>query len=119
MIRSRVGMPNVRNTYTGSTEAFRERVRNERCVELAYESNHYWFDIRRWKIAPELMTRTLEGMMVETCTPDEEHPLGKKYTRRALSSFRQGVWKDCMYVLPFSHNEEITMTEFKNNAPWH
>ena len=119
VIRSRVGMPNVRDTYTGSTEAFRERVRNERCVELAYESNHYWFDIRRWKIAPELMTRTLEGMMVETCTPDEEHPLGKKYTRRALSSFRQGVWKDCMYVLPFSHNEEITMTEFKNNAPWH
>ncbi len=119
VIRHRVGMPDVRSAYTGNADTFRERIQNERCVEFAYESNHYWFDIRRWKTAPELMSRPLEGMMVESCLPDDEHPLGKKYTRRELAPSRQGVWKDCMYVLPFSHNEEITMTEFKNNAPWH
>ena len=119
VVRSRAKMPNVRAEYTGSADIFRERIQNERCVELAYESNHYWIDIRRWKIAPELMTSTLQGMYVETCAHDATHPLGKVYTRRNLADSRQGTWKDCMYVLPFSHNEEITMVNFVNNAPWH
>ena len=118
-IRRRAGIADVRNEYTGSAAAFRERIQNERCVELAFESNHYWFDIRRWKTAPQLMTATLQGMYISTCPPDAEHPLGKVYTRRDLSSARQGTWKDCMYVLPFSHSEEITMTNFVNNASWH
>ena len=119
VIRARAGMPGVRSAYTGSKDTFRERVQNERCVELAYESNHYWFDIRRWKTAPELMTATLEGMYIETCAVDADHPLGKVYTRKGLASTRQGTWKDCMYVLPFSHNEEITMSNFVNNTAWH
>ena len=119
VIRRRAGIADVRSEYTGSAAALRERIQNERCVEFAFESNHYWFDIRRWKTAPQLMTATLQGMYIATCPPDAEHPLGKVYTRRDLSSARQGTWKDCMYVLPFSHSEEITMTNFVNNAPWH
>ena len=118
VIRSRAKMPDVRTEYVGSADTFRERIHNERCVELAYESNHYWFDIRRWKTAPELMKTRLQGMYVESCTPDEAHPSGKVYQRRDLAENRQGTWKDCMYVLPFSRSEEITMVNFVNNAPW-
>lgn len=118
VIRRRAEMPDVRSEFTGTKDLFRERIQNERCVELAYESNHYWIDIRRWKTAPELMKTTLQGMYVESCPRDAQHPLGKSYTRRDLADNRQATWKDCMYVLPFSHNEEITMVNFVNNAPW-
>lgn len=52
-VRERVGMPPVRSEFTGSKEAFRERIRNERAVELMFE-NHRWFDLRRWMIAEEV-----------------------------------------------------------------
>lgn len=117
-VRSRAGMPDVRPEYCGSKDSFRERIWNERIVELAFEANHYWFDMRRWKLAPKAMTSTLYGMYVESCPMDAEHPLGKKFERRPLAANHQGVWKDCMYVLPFSYEEEKTMSLFKNNAAW-
>ena len=47
-IRQRSGMPDL---PTGLTkEEFRERVRNERAIELAYEEHRLW-DLRRWEIA--------------------------------------------------------------------
>lgn len=53
-IRQRSGMPNL---PTGLTkEQFRERVRNERAIELAFEDHRLW-DIRRWLIAEQ------EGVM--------------------------------------------------------
>jgi hypothetical protein len=53
MVRNRVGMPDVRNDFTADKLKFRERIRNERAVELLYECNR-WFDIRRWMIAEQL-----------------------------------------------------------------
>jgi len=45
-VRARVGMP----AYSGMTQAkLRDRIRNERRVELAFE-DHRWFDERRWKL---------------------------------------------------------------------
>ncbi|MDR1762814.1 MAG: RagB/SusD family nutrient uptake outer membrane protein [Dysgonamonadaceae bacterium] len=45
-IRARVGMP----AYSGMTQdQFRERIRNERRIELCFE-DHRFFDERRWKI---------------------------------------------------------------------
>ena len=46
-IRSRAGMPPI--TDTG--DQLRQRYRNERRVELAYEE-HRFYDVRRWMIAP-------------------------------------------------------------------
>jgi hypothetical protein len=60
MVRDRVNMPLItadpaaystaRTTHgeLSSDHPFRLAVRNERCVELAYEG-HYWSDLRRWK----------------------------------------------------------------------
>ena len=45
-VRARSGMP----AYGGMTkEKLRERIRNERRIELCFE-DHRFFDIRRWKI---------------------------------------------------------------------
>ena len=118
IVRDRAGMPPVRPEYCDTKEHFRDYVRNERCVELAFEGNHYYFDIRRWKTAPELMNTTLYGMYVEKCTPDAEHPNGKKYTRKAIPNNRQCLWKDYMYVLPLPDDKANTMKNFVNNQKW-
>tara|TARA_R110001592_G_scaffold123108_4_gene330637 strand:- start:21699 stop:23618 length:1920 start_codon:yes stop_codon:yes gene_type:complete len=49
-IRNRVGMPNVNGAYAGSQDGLRERIRNERAIELCFEGFRY-DDIRRWKTA--------------------------------------------------------------------
>jgi hypothetical protein len=49
-IRNRVGMPNVNARYSGSQDLLRERIRNERAIELCFEGFRY-DDMRRWKTA--------------------------------------------------------------------
>ncbi|MGC5744184.1 RagB/SusD family nutrient uptake outer membrane protein [Chryseobacterium sp. NFX27] len=51
-IRSRVGMIGISKTQT--KETLRDIIRNERRIELANEG-HRFYDIRRWKIAPNVM----------------------------------------------------------------
>ncbi|ETD17584.1 hypothetical protein HMPREF1199_01835 [Hoylesella oralis CC98A] len=53
-VRERSGMPGFPTSLT--KEEFREKLRNERGVELAFEDHRFW-DIRRWLIAEQ------EGVM--------------------------------------------------------
>jgi hypothetical protein len=87
-------------------------------VEVAFESNHYYFDIRRWKEAPVLMNQTLYGMYIEKCTPSATYPNGKMYVRKPLPNNRQCLWRDYMYVLPFPDKQANTMQNFVNNQKW-
>lgn len=118
LIRTRIGMPELRSEYTGDKDAFRERVRNERNVELAFEGNHYYYDIRRWKIAPQTMTQKLEGMYIESCAVSKDYPKGRKYERRVIPTNRQGTWKDYMYYWPLPDTEADKLVNFKNNERW-
>ncbi len=117
-IRRRAGMPDVLSKFTGSAELFRERIRNERCVELAFEGHHYYYDIRRWKIAPKTMSQTLMGMYIEKVPVSDEYPAGRRYERRAIPSNRQSTWKESMYYLPFPTDEANKMKNFVNNEVW-
>jgi hypothetical protein len=58
-VRARVGMPPIPASVTG--QALRQRLYNERRIELAFES-HRFFDIRRWKIAAIIENRPIYGM---------------------------------------------------------
>ncbi|QQD13853.1 RagB/SusD family nutrient uptake outer membrane protein [Sphingobacterium sp. UDSM-2020] len=53
-IRDRAGMPPINQVVNNSKEKLREVIRNERRIELAGEGQRY-FDIRRWKIAADVM----------------------------------------------------------------
>ncbi len=117
-VRSRVNMPDIKSELTAGQDVFRDRIRNERCVELAFEGEHYYYDIRRWKTAPEAMGQTLYGMYISTCTKDADHPNGKNYERRAIPANRQCVWKDVMYWWPFPDSEANKMINFVNNEKW-
>lgn len=62
MIRERAGIPNLPSTL--SQDQMRERIRNERRVELAFE-RHRWFDTRRWKIAATTDGGLFYGMNID------------------------------------------------------
>lgn len=117
-VRARAGMPPVQDRFSSDKESLRERIRNERCVELAFEGHHYYLDTRRWKTAPELMSRTLMGMRVEIVPVSEEYPVGRKYIRKPIPENRQSKWKDEMYYFFFPSSEANKMKNFVNNPSW-
>jgi len=120
VIRARVGQPDVLSAYTGTTEDLRPRIRNEQCVEFAYEG-HYYYDIRRWKDAPAAYGSTLYGMDIEKLPAGydaTQFPIGFRHTRRALSADRQPKWIEPMYYLPFNTEDNFKMKNFVPNVVW-
>jgi hypothetical protein len=70
--RQSVDMPEIPVTVTG--EELRQRLYNERRIELAFEEHRLW-DVKRWKIAEDIENRPIYGMdiikdgNVKTYTP--------------------------------------------------
>ncbi|SHM50096.1 Starch-binding associating with outer membrane [Chitinophaga jiangningensis] len=101
LIRSRAGItPGANNMYglkQGMTkDEMREAIRHERRVELAFEEHRFW-DVRRWKIAPQTENAETHGMEI---------------TRAANGSFsyrvitiRKHVFTDAMYFWPIPQSE--------------
>lgn len=116
-VRQRVNMPDVQERFKVDAETFRTRIKNERIVELCFEG-HYYFDIRRWKDAPALMSGTIMGMDIEKVPVSADYPTGFKYTRIPLPANRQMTWKDPMYYLPFKADYKNKMSLFVPNEEW-
>jgi starch-binding outer membrane protein, SusD/RagB family len=101
MIRSRAGIIAGANGLYGlkagmSKEEMREVIRHERRVELAFEEHRFW-DVRRWKIAPQTENVETHGMEI---------------TRAANGSFsyrviviRKHVFTNAMYFWPIPQSE--------------
>ena len=102
MLRARAGMPDI--TETG--DALRQRYRNERRIELAFEQHRY-FDIRRWMIAPDAMGRNANGIVIQD-------PLAGPvtYTRNKI---QDRAWNDKMYFLPIILDEINRNSELVQN----
>jgi starch-binding outer membrane protein, SusD/RagB family len=111
-VRNRVGMVDVNPAFTGSKEAFRERIRNERAVELMWE-DHRWHDMRRWMIAHEVLggpTYPIQGVVVQDLTPLITN-VGQKSFRYTVvnltSEIRVFEMKHYWYPLPRDHMERL------------
>jgi len=72
MIRQRTGValpvlqstnPNGNGYVAATKDALRERIQNERRVELCFEG-HRFFDVRRWKKGEELLNKAVTGMRI-------------------------------------------------------
>ncbi|UOB17770.1 RagB/SusD family nutrient uptake outer membrane protein [Abyssalbus ytuae] len=59
-VRERAGMPLLAGL---SQDQMRDRIRNERRVELAFEEHRY-FDVRRWMIADQTENEPAEGIRI-------------------------------------------------------
>ncbi len=90
-------------------EQFREKLRRERAVELAYEDHRFW-DVRRWMIAPETLGKPLKGVEIT----------------RAGSSFSYNVinvenrtFQNRMYFYPIPQKDlNIVGTSWPQNPMW-
>lgn len=105
LIRSRAKMPEFPVGMT--KEVFRQKLRNERRVELAFEDSRFW-DIRRWKIGSS--TTAIYGVEV---TKDNSNSISYK---RKLVETR--VWDDKMNLFPISRNELFLNKGLTQNPGW-
>ncbi len=110
-IRFRSGMPAITETGT----ALKDRYRNERRIELAFEE-HRFFDARRWMIAPTTLGRKVTiidvfgqlkaGKTVSLYKYDTEN-YNYIYTVNTLNpGIENRSWNDKMYFSSF-HRDEI------------
>jgi hypothetical protein len=103
MIRQRAGMPDIPTSETGS--ALVDRYRNERFVELAFESNRF-FDIRRWMIGPEAYEDAQGIDIWHLLNPDLE----TYHSTYTVVTIQQRSWDNKYYLLP------IGLSEINKNA---
>ena len=109
-IRSRpsVNMPAL---PTGlSPQEMRERIRNERRVELVYEE-HRFYDIRRWKIAEDLLNGPMLGIKMTV----EEGTGNVNYSK---FDFEVRSFPSKLYVLPISQSEMDKSPGLTQIAGW-
>jgi hypothetical protein len=105
--RPSVNMPPIPATVTG--DALRQRIYNERRVELAFESHRFW-DIRRWKIAIDIENRPLYGMdIIKNVTTGV----------KTFTPFKQleHVYDEKMNWIPIETNE-LRRNPGITSAPW-
>ena len=132
MVRQRVGMSTVRNEYTISKETFRERIRNERAVELMFE-NHRWFDLRRWMIAEAVfnpagdpnpikgaqVTATAVGKYVAKNTYTDKVLPGNVFSYQLISIPTEiRVFQKKHYWYPIGIDEAERFSKLKQNPGW-
>ncbi len=99
IIRTRSGQPDLPAGLT--QEEFRERVHNERAIEL-FAEEHRFFDIRRWMIAEEdgVMQGDFYGFKIfqDPAAPDFRYEVYKIETR---------TFKRRMYLHPYLRSEVL------------
>lgn len=88
----------------------RERIRNERKVELAFEDHRFW-DLRRWMIAPDFLGARLRGVEVER--------IGNSvFTYNPVVVENRVFDATKMYLYPIPQNELNKMPGLVQNPGW-
>lgn len=105
MIRDRAGMPDI----TESGQALVERYRNERRIEL-FGEDHRYFDVRRWKIAPEVYHDAIGILITADATDRRDRSTYTNFTYDPTLHVQDRNWHDGMYFVP------ISMEEMNRNA---
>ena len=112
-VRARVGMPPVDQRYLTSKESFRERIKNERAVELFLEGKRY-FDLKRWKDADKLEHRAIYA---HDFVEDPSQPTGFRIFKSEQPIFTL-TFEEKHYRWPIPLEDALMYPEFKQNPGW-
>ena len=117
LLRNRVGMPNVDSRYTGSKEDFRERIRNERAIELCFEGFRY-DDMRRWKTAHLEENKKVEFLKMRwQGSKSTAYPSGFSYENEEQTQLRK-TFNDNNYWWPIPPSETEAVPTFEQTEGW-
>ena len=108
MLRQRGGLVNLPSSL--SQHEAREKIRNERRVELAFEEHRIW-DVRRWMIAPSTLGAQLRGVQVQINQVDTTfvyEPVDIEIR----------TFSDKMYLYPIPHGEIVVASGLVQNPLW-
>ncbi len=108
-VRERAGQPLLTTADVPTKETFREKVRNERRVELAFEEHRYW-DVKRWKIAEETLGVPIHGVEIIK-NADETLSFNVKEVENR-------VFEPRMYLFPIPAQEFLNSDHLKQNDGW-
>ena len=109
-IRERAGLQGQALEFPGNDPVvLRDILRNERRIELAFEAGHRFFDIRRWKIAEDVLEGWAHGIPTETAIGEDG------YTRVDFRTFDES--KHYLWPIPLSEIE-INDNLSPNNPNW-
>jgi hypothetical protein len=109
-VRQRAGMPKLENL---DKVQMRNRIRNERAVEFAFEEMRWW-DVLRWKAGAEIATQTFNRMQITKSGNTVTYqvlPLAERYQRPAF----QPHWH--LYPIPLAEIQK-TSGALKQNPGW-
>lgn len=90
-------------------EEMQEAIRNERRTELAFEEQRYW-DVRRWKIAEDVLNKTLTGMKITAVT-------GGGFTYEIVTAGKV-MFGTHMYLYPIPFSEITKNANLLQNSGW-
>jgi len=104
-VRARVKMPPL---TTLSQDQLRERIRNERRVELSFEETRFW-DVRRWKILDKTDKLTTGMKWVKN---------GTALTNTRVVVDRRSSWDTKFLIWPIPLSEISVLPKFIQNPGW-
>ncbi len=107
MIRSWSGHVDVHSNYTTDATTFRDKIRNERFVELCFEHVR-WFDLRRWGVAHEDTHRKISRMTLDS---------NGEYEVQEMSAWER-TFQSKHYWYPISLNDVNMLENMEQNPGW-
>ncbi|MFC4141615.1 RagB/SusD family nutrient uptake outer membrane protein [Pedobacter mendelii] len=81
----------------------------DRRIELSFEEHRFW-DLRRWKIAPTELNKTLRGIQITKNA-------NGTYTYQTVP-VTTITFQEKLYHMPIPYNETVTDANLKQNSGW-
>lgn len=117
IVRNRVGMPDVDSRYTGDIATFRERIHDERAVELCFEGHRY-DDIRRWRKAHLLEYRQVKYLKMRwQGAKSATFPTGFSFDDEVQDQL-EITFNEKHYFWPVPAKDLNAVKEFKQTPGW-
>lgn len=108
-LRARVGQVPIPEDISDSRESMRERIYNERAVELCFEE-HRWYDVLSWHKGVEYFNKDIYGIRAVKNADGSF-----TYSREKYES---ATFKEHMHLYPIPNNEVYKSAVLEQNPGW-